>query len=139
MKKTEQYIFTAAELEATCHSLLSVLPAPSIVLLEGQMGAGKTTLVKQICQLLGVTDGISSPTYSIVNEYQGKDHLIFHFDLYRLKDVQELMDMGFEDYLYQNAWVFIEWPELAEPFLPDQYVHLNLAVDGEQRVLSLTL
>lgn len=139
MKKTEQYIFIAAELETTCHSLLSVLPAPSIVLLEGQMGAGKTTLVKQICQLLGVKDGISSPTYSIVNEYQGNDHLIFHFDLYRLKDMQELMDMGFEDYLYQNAWVFIEWPELAEPFLPDQCVYLNLAVDGEQRVLSLTL
>lgn len=138
MKKTEHYIFKETELESICRTLLDKLSVPSVVLFEGQMGAGKTTLIKQLCQLLGVHEGISSPTYSIVNEYQGNDRLIFHFDLYRLNDVQELMDMGFEEYLDQQAWVFIEWPELAEPFLPETCVLINLSVQDERRVLNLT-
>ncbi|MGJ8684819.1 MAG: tRNA (adenosine(37)-N6)-threonylcarbamoyltransferase complex ATPase subunit type 1 TsaE [Nonlabens sp.] len=91
------------------------------------MGAGKTTLITAMCKQLGVTDEISSPTFSLVNEYQGSQRDIFHFDLYRLEDEEELFNIGIEDYLSKNAAIFIEWPELVMPYL-EKYVELNIEI-----------
>ena len=80
----------------------------------GKMGAGKTTFIKAVCEELGVEDVITSPTFAIINEYSGKDDTIYHFDFYRIKKLEEVYDMGYEDYFYSGALCFIEWPELIE-------------------------
>ena len=89
----------------------------------GKMGAGKTTFVKAICEELGVEDVITSPTFAIVNEYETRDNSpIYHFDFYRIKKLEEVYDMGYEDYFYSGALCFIEWPELIEDILPEDAV-----------------
>ena len=88
----------------------------------GEMGAGKTTFIKAICEELGVEHVITSPTFAIVNEYTSSDGPIFHFDFYRIKKLEEVYDMGFEDYFYSGALCFIEWPELIEEVLPEDTV-----------------
>lgn len=100
----------------------------------GQMGAGKTTLIKAICEELGVTDMINSPTFAIVNEYRS-DHtheLIYHFDFYRIKKLEEVYDLGYEDYFYSGALCFIEWPELVSELLPEDVavVHITEVENG---------
>jgi tRNA threonylcarbamoyladenosine biosynthesis protein TsaE len=95
--------------------------------LHGELGAGKTTLIKAFCEALGVADATSSPSFAIVNEYRmADDRPVYHFDLYRLRDARELLDIGFEEYLDSGAYCFIEWPELAEELLPPGTVHLSL-------------
>ncbi len=91
------------------------------ILLYGEMGVGKTTLVKSLAKALGSTYDISSPTYSIVNEYEVKDGVLYHFDLYRLNDIEEVYNFGIEEYLYSENWIIIEWPELIEPLLTDDF------------------
>ena len=92
----------------------------------GEMGAGKTTFIKAICEELGVEDVITSPTFAIVNEYTSSDGPIFHFDFYRIKKLEEVYDMGFEDYFYSGALCFIEWPELIEEVLPEDAVKVSI-------------
>lgn len=105
----------------------------------GQMGAGKTTFVKAVCECLGVEDVINSPTFAIVNEYRsGSGELIYHFDFYRIKKLEEVYDMGYEDYFYSGALCFIEWPELVEELLPGDAVRVTIDVaDDGTRTLSL--
>jgi tRNA threonylcarbamoyladenosine biosynthesis protein TsaE len=91
------------------------------------MGAGKTTFIKAVCEELGVDDVITSPTFAIINEYEGRDGSIFHFDFYRIKKLEEVYDMGYEDYFYSGALCFIEWPELIEEVLPEDAVRVSLA------------
>jgi tRNA threonylcarbamoyladenosine biosynthesis protein TsaE len=94
----------------------------------GTMGAGKTTFIKSICNQLGVVDTVNSPTFAIINEYATEgENQIHHFDLYRLEKEQELLDIGFEDYLYSNNWNFIEWPEIAEPFFTESVVKVEIS------------
>ena len=104
----------------------------------GKMGAGKTTFVKAVCEELGVDDVITSPTFSIVNEYRSEKtgELIYHFDFYRVKKIEEVYDMGFEDYFYSGALCFIEWPELCEEVLPDDTVKvsINEEPDGSRTI-----
>ena len=104
----------------------------------GNMGAGKTTFVKAVCEELGVDDVITSPTFSIVNEYRSEQtgELIYHFDIYRVKKIEEVYDMGFEDYFYSGALCFIEWPELCEEVLPDDTVKvsINEEPDGSRTI-----
>ena len=104
----------------------------------GNMGAGKTTFVKAVCEELGVDDVITSPTFSIVNEYRSEQtgELIYHFDFYRVKKIEEVYDMGFEDYFYSEALCFIEWPELCEEVLPDDTVKvsINEKPDGSRTI-----
>ncbi len=110
----------------------------------GKMGAGKTTFVKAICEELGVDDVITSPTFAIINEYtidklqtsNIKHQSIYHFDFYRIKKIEEVYDMGYEDYFYSDALCFIEWPELIEDILPDDAVHVNITEqeDGSRLV-----
>ncbi len=96
----------------------------------GKMGAGKTTFVKAICEELGVEDVITSPTFAIINEYSGvrnqESFRIYHFDFYRIKRLEEVYDMGYEDYFYSGALCFIEWPELIEEILPEDAVRVSI-------------
>lgn len=102
----------------------------------GKMGAGKTTFVKAICEELGVEDVITSPTFAIVNEYEAHDQSIYHFDFYRIKRLEEVYDMGYEDYFYSGALCFIEWPELIEDLLPEDAVKVTITenADGTRTV-----
>ncbi|WP_455170341.1 tRNA (adenosine(37)-N6)-threonylcarbamoyltransferase complex ATPase subunit type 1 TsaE [Aegicerativicinus sediminis] len=112
----------------------------NVVLFYGEMGAGKTTLIKALVKELGSADDVSSPTYSLVNEYQGEDSLIFHFDLYRLKSVEEALDMGFEEYLNPDDVIFIEWPEKVLHLLPEKVDVITLfPSDNDDRSLKLSL
>ena len=104
----------------------------------GKMGAGKTTFIKAVCEELGVTDVINSPTFAIVNEYRSDEtgELIYHFDFYRIKKLDEVYDMGYEDYFYSGALCFIEWPELVEEVLPGDAVKVTIeeVEDGTRSV-----
>ena len=109
----------------------------------GKMGAGKTTFIKAVCEELGVEDVITSPTFAIVNEYSSPLTVnqlplssIYHFDFYRIKKLEEVYDMGYEDYFYSGSLCFIEWPELIEPLLPDDAVRVTIAEqpDGTRTV-----
>ncbi len=93
----------------------------------GEMGVGKTTLIKAVVKQLGTEDHVSSPTYALVNEYQTKDKPVYHFDFYRIKDIEEVYDIGFEDYLAQDAYILIEWPELIKDLWPEHFVRVDLS------------
>ena len=99
----------------------------------GKMGAGKTTFIKAICEELGVDDVITSPTFSIVNEYRSETtgELIYHFDFYRIKKLEEVYDMGYEDYFYSGALCFLEWPELIEELLPGSAVKVTITQNDD--------
>lgn len=101
-----------------------------VVLFYGEMGNGKTTLIKQLCKKLGVSESTSSPTFSIVNEYKtDKNNTIYHFDFYRIKDESEVLDFGYEEYLYSSNYCFIEWPEKIPNMLPDDVVKVTINKD----------
>lgn len=105
----------------------------------GGMGAGKTTFIKAVCQQMGVTeDMVSSPTFAIVNEYEGSRGSIYHFDFYRIRQISEAVNMGFDDYLYSGNLCFIEWPELVEPLLPEDMVRVTIEEQPDgSRILSI--
>jgi tRNA threonylcarbamoyladenosine biosynthesis protein TsaE len=109
------------------------------LLFYGQMGVGKTTLIKELCKSLGVLDNISSPTFSLVNEYQtANNDKVYHFDFYRIEDEEEAFDIGIEDYFDSKNWCFIEWPENIENLLPLDAVEIHLSLlDDEQRNIQL--
>ena len=108
----------------------------------GKMGAGKTTFIKAVCEELGVTDVITSPTFAIVNEYSlpnggRSEGALYHFDFYRIKRIEEVYDMGYEDYFYSGALCFIEWPELIEELLPDDAVRISIVEQPDgARIIS---
>lgn len=109
----------------------------TVFALYGKMGAGKTTFIKAVCECLGVDDVINSPTFAIVNEYRAADDgLIYHFDFYRIRRIEEVYDMGYEDYFYSGTRCFIEWPELVEDLLPEDTVRVELEenADGSRTV-----
>lgn len=108
----------------------------NVLLFYGDMGVGKTTLIKQICKDLGSNDIISSPTFSLVNEYSSKNETLYHFDFYRIINEEEALDIGIEDYLYRRNWCFIEWPENIRNLLPLDAIeiHLTLLEDGSRNI-----
>ena len=118
---------------------IAVMGDRKVFAFYGHMGAGKTTFVKAVCEELGVEDVITSPTFAIINEYQSREgDTIYHFDFYRIKKLEEVYDMGYEDYFYSGALCFIEWPELIEDLLPEDAVKVNITEkeDGS-RVVSI--
>src|SRR5690554_2489738 len=130
--------YTQEELAKAANYILSNSES-KVILFYGEMGVGKTTLIKEICLQLGATDIAASPTFSIVNEYEAKEDIIYHFDFYRINDPNEALDLGFEDYVYSDEWVFIEWPEKISLLLLDdaQKVVISKNQDGS-RTLKLT-
>lgn len=108
-----------------------------VFLFYGSMGAGKTTFIKSLCEALGVTDTTSSPTFSIVNEYDSPHGPVYHFDFYRLRDEQEAFDMGYEEYLYSGHYCFIEWPDKIPNLLPHDARQINIDIlDPESRKIT---
>ena len=105
----------------------------------GKMGVGKTTFIKSLCEAMGVKDTVNSPTFAIVNEYADEDgNPIYHFDMYRIKSVAELYNMGYEDYFYSGAICLIEWPELAEDVLPEESVRVSIEeTENGTRTISI--
>lgn len=126
-----------SELPAVAKQLVKAFNGHRIVAFYGEMGVGKTTLIKAICEELGVRSSISSPTYSIVNEYLSASGLkIYHFDFYRIKNADEAYDMGYEEYFYSKAWCFIEWPERIEELMPLEYEKVKIGKDSEKRIIE---
>lgn len=121
------------ELGAAAAQLLQYASLQKIFLFYGDMGAGKTTFIKAICEKLGVSENTSSPTFSIVNEYPSPQGPVYHFDFYRLKTETEALDLGYEDYFYSGHYCFIEWPEKIPDLIPEHFVKVNISADNDNR------
>ena len=131
-------IFSLDEINEVAQQIIAQNPN-KVILFHGEMGVGKTTLIKQLCKTLGVTGATSSPTFSLVNEYETDDNqLVYHFDFYRLNKEEEALDMGVDDYLYSGNWCFIEWAEKIPNLIPETHsvITISLLPDGKR---SLTL
>ena len=124
------------EIRKAAQAFIQTIGQHRVFAFYGKMGAGKTTLIKAICEELGVEDVITSPTFAIVNEYEATGESIFHFDFYRIKRIEEVYDMGYEEYFYSGSLCFIEWPELIEDLLPDDAVRVSITenADGTRTV-----
>ena len=127
------------DLEEVAQTVLDKIGKPSVVLLDAEMGAGKTTFVAALCKKLGTLDSVSSPTFSLVNIYRTESgQEVIHIDLYRLESTDEFLEAGMEEYLHQDQWVFIEWPELALPFLDGSSVRISIEeIDGGKRKITI--
>lgn len=127
-----------SELEAAAQQFIKHIDNHKVFALYGEMGVGKTTFVKAVCQAMGVEENITSPTFAIVNEYKsGSGEPIFHFDFYRIENLEEAYDFGYEDYFYSGNICLIEWPELIEPLLPEDCVKIRITEhDNGSRVIE---
>ena len=114
-------------IQETARLLLDHFPEERVFAFYGAMGAGKTTLIKAVCRELGSKDNITSPTFALINEYSTEDRaVIYHFDFYRIKKLEEAYDLGYEDYIYSGNYCFIEWPEMIESLLPEGIVEVRI-------------
>ncbi len=129
-----------SDLDYVAQKFVNKMDNRKVFAFYGEMGAGKTTLIKAICKAMGVTETITSPTFSLVNEYKDDDdNPIYHFDFYRIKNIEEAFDFGYEDYFYSGKDCFIEWPELIESLLPKEVVEVIIKVDKNgQRLISIS-
>lgn len=135
-----EIVFTIDEIESVAKQIIAQHPE-KVILFHGEMGVGKTTLIKQLCKTLGVNSATSSPTFSLVNEYETTtNQIVYHFDFYRLKTEMEALDMGVDDYFYSGNWCFIEWAEKIPNLIPEEHsvVTIELRPDGK-RNLKLTI
>lgn len=125
-------------LPQAAQEFLGAMDDRTVFAFHGEMGAGKTTFIKALCEALGVEDEVNSPTFAIVNEYRSETtaELIYHFDCYRIQKIEEAMDFGFEDYMESSALCFIEWPENVEELLPGDVVNVTITVneDGSRTI-----
>jgi tRNA threonylcarbamoyladenosine biosynthesis protein TsaE len=128
-----------SELKGLAEELIQFAGDDKIFLFYGDMGAGKTTFIKSFCEALGTKENVTSPTFSIVNEYQVTGAKIYHFDFYRLKKQDEALDMGYEEYFYSGNYCFIEWPEKIPDLLPQHYIRIEIRVlSNNERSLTFT-
>lgn len=133
----EIHISSLNELAGAARQFVAAMGGRKVFAFYGKMGAGKTTFIKAVCEQLGVTDVINSPTFAIVNEYlDGRGAPVYHFDFYRIKRETEAYDIGFDDYVYSGNVCFLEWPELVEGLLPDDTVRVSVEEmeDGSRTV-----
>lgn len=133
-------IHSLENINEAARQFINAMGENTVFAFYGKMGAGKTTFIKAVCEELGVNDVITSPTFSIVNEYRSDEtgELIYHFDFYRIKKLDEVYDMGYEDYFYSGALCFIEWPELIEDVLPGDAVTVNIMEqENGERVIEI--
>lgn len=135
---TQITIASLDDIHAAARQFIAQMGPARVIAFYGSMGAGKTTFVKALCQELGVRDVITSPTFALVNEYtDGQGQPVYHFDFYRIKRIEEVYDMGYEDYFYSGNLCLLEWPELIEDILPDDVVKVHISVqDDGSRQLS---
>jgi tRNA threonylcarbamoyladenosine biosynthesis protein TsaE len=118
--------------------LIAQIKNERVIAFHGEMGAGKTTLIKSICKALGTNDSVTSPTYSLVNEYHTESgDSIYHFDFYRIESPDEAVDMGFDEYIYSNSFNLIEWPEKIIDLLPSHYVKVSLNLVEDDRIINV--
>ncbi|MBR6878487.1 MAG: tRNA (adenosine(37)-N6)-threonylcarbamoyltransferase complex ATPase subunit type 1 TsaE [Bacteroidales bacterium] len=118
-------------LSVVSECLLSLRSEADVIAFYGAMGAGKTTLIKNLCHRMGVTDEVNSPTFAIVNEYiTDEGEPVYHFDFYRIKKLEEAFDIGYDDYFYSGNLCLIEWPELIETLLPEHYIRVEIQQGG---------
>lgn len=130
-------IHSENELPATAKLLLESFPHAHVFALHGEMGAGKTTFIKSICHELGVEEIMSSPTFSIVNEYQTKQgKTIYHFDFYRIENESEAYNAGLHEYFDSENFCFVEWPEKVPSILPEGTIHIHIVADGAKRTIT---
>ncbi|MBF1428093.1 tRNA (adenosine(37)-N6)-threonylcarbamoyltransferase complex ATPase subunit type 1 TsaE [Hoylesella nanceiensis] len=131
-------INSIADIKTAAQEFINNINGSTVFAFYGSMGAGKTTFIKAVCECLGVDDVITSPTFAIVNEYHtdNDSKVIYHFDFYRIKKLEEVYDMGYEDYFYSNSLCFIEWPELIEELLPAnaKKVTITTLEDGTREI-----
>ena len=128
---------TELSLQQAAKTFVENMKDRKIFAFYGKMGAGKTTFIKAICEQMGVRDVVTSPTFAIVNEYtDGRDNILYHFDFYRIEKLEEVYDMGYEDYFYSGNVCFLEWPELIEEILPNDTVRVTISeqADGTRTV-----
>jgi len=133
------FIYTIEDIQSVANNLIATIGNQKILLFHGEMGAGKTTLIKALCKELGVTENVTSPTFSIVNEYTIPTGKIYHFDFYRLKNQTEALDMGCEEYFYSGDYCFIEWPGMIPDLIPDGHIDINIKVlPNNKREIDVT-
>ena len=132
-------IHSEEELPEVADALLDALNGRTVVALRGEMGAGKTTLIRAVADALGVEDQVTSPTFALVNQYEGANgERLFHFDFYRIDDEREAFDLGYEEYFYSGDLCFVEWPEKIEPLLPDDAMTVRITVgEDEHRIFEI--
>lgn len=137
MKKIE--IESLSELPKVAEAVLGELRGRSVVLFRGPMGAGKTTLISRIAAALGAEDTVTSPTFALVNQYEGEGgRRIYHFDFYRINNVEEALDLGYEEYFYSGEFCLVEWPEKIEPLLPEDAMTVTITVgEDEHRCFTI--
>ncbi len=140
MKEQIIRINSLEEYPAAAKEFIEAMGDNRIFAFYGSMGTGKTTFIKSICESMGVEDAINSPTFAIVNEYEtAKGETVFHFDFYRIKSLAEVYNMGYEEYIYSNAYCFIEWPELIEELLPEEAVKVTITEENDgTRTVKIT-
>jgi tRNA threonylcarbamoyladenosine biosynthesis protein TsaE len=124
-----------SELEDVAFNIVKQAGKRRVIVFNGEMGAGKTTLIKEICVKLGVKENVTSPTFGIINTYLGGKGEVFHFDAYRIENEKEAFDVGIEEYLFSGNWCLIEWPDKIEAFLPNQkdILEVDIKVDSKSR------
>ncbi len=126
------HITSEEELPQVAEAILAAMNNRTVVVFRGEMGAGKTTLIREIAAALGSTDTVTSPTFAIVNQYRGtNDRPIYHFDFYRIEDIREAYDFGYEEYFYSGELCLVEWPEKIESLLPEEIVTVHIALNDE--------
>lgn len=126
------------ELKEAANHIMEKFPEDRIFLFYGNMGAGKTTFINELCLALGVQDHTSSPTFSIVNEYNSAKGAIYHFDFYRLKSEVEALDMGYEEYFYSGDYCFVEWSEKIPNLIPLNHIKVSIEVlENQHRLLTI--
>ena len=132
------YANNLQELDEIGNQLLKNFGNQKKIVFYGEMGVGKTTLIKSICKALNVQDIVTSPTFSVVNEYQTDiGNTIFHFDFFRIKEKEELLDLGLEEYIYSDNYCLIEWPEKAEGLLDDNFVEIHMTKNKDCRIIKV--
>ena len=125
-------IDSLSELDGVAQEIIESIGQRNVVLFRGGMGAGKTTLISRIVSLLGSEDNVTSPTFALVNQYQGDSGLIYHFDFYRIDRVEEVFDLGYEEYFYSGELCLVEWPEKIEALIPEEVMTVTIEVDSEE-------
>ena len=136
MKRIE--IDSLSDLDLVAEQIILSLDGRDVVLFRGGMGAGKTTLISRIVALLGAEDTVTSPTFALVNQYEGDSRRIYHFDFYRIERIEEVFDLGYEEYFYSGDLCLVEWPEKIEALIPDDAMVVRIEVgDDENRIFEI--